>query len=412
MLCPGPDDRWSNHDRVAADSPYESGRRLDVLYVGTLPPHPGGSAILAGQILEGLVSHGHRVRAISGIPDGLGADSDPAGVEVTRFAVPWFEMSPDQPAPDAYRAAEGRGIRTCFDELVGRARPDVVIAGREVVALHVAELCDRYDLPSVLWVQGGALWGIQRGTLPESHKRNILSEMARVDRIVAVADHLLGPLAELGMERAVAIRNGVDTKRFRPGPRDPALLSSLGVPAGCPIVLHASNMKAIKRPLDLAAAAEVVAERDPSVRWVIVGDGPTLPELKARCRDLGLSELFRFIGWVDHDQMPAWIRLAEAVVMPSAAEAMALIYLETLATGRVLVASDIPAAREVIESGVDGLIFPVGDSRALAEAVLRATSDAGLREALGSAALERARANDMSSVVVAHAAVLLDVARA
>ena len=51
-----------NQEQGAAVS--DSRRPLDILYVGTLPPHPGGSAILAGQVLEGLAAAWNTVRAI------------------------------------------------------------------------------------------------------------------------------------------------------------------------------------------------------------------------------------------------------------------------------------------------------------------------------------------------------------
>ena len=63
-------------------------RPLDILYVGTLPPHPGGSAILAGQVLEGFVGAGHTVRAISPSAPGLESAPAPNGVDLTRFTMP------------------------------------------------------------------------------------------------------------------------------------------------------------------------------------------------------------------------------------------------------------------------------------------------------------------------------------
>jgi glycosyltransferase involved in cell wall biosynthesis len=55
--------------------------------------------------------------------------------------------------------------------------------------------------------------------------------------------------------------------------------------------------------------------------------------------------------------MPDYINLADIVVMPSAAETQALVYLETQACARLLLASDIPGAREVIVDGETGLLF-------------------------------------------------------
>ena len=382
---------------------------LDILYVGTLPPHPGGSAILAGQVLEGFVASGHAVRAISPVAAGLESAPAPKGVDLTRFAMPWFEMSPDQPASEQYREAEGRGIRRLFLPMAEAARPDVVIIGREIFVWHVAELAGAQALPSVLWVQGGTTWGMRNGSLPESMTRKILAEIGKVDRVVAVAHHVLGPLQELGIDGAEAIPNGVDLDRFRPGPPRPDTLAELGIPDDGVVVLHASNMKELKRPRDLVRAAGIVSETDPSVTWVMVGDGPVLGDLKALCREMDLEDRFRFVGWVDHADMPDLLRAADVVVMPSAAEALALVYLETQACGRVLVASDIPAAREVVTDGENGLLFPVGDAERLAEHLLRLAADPELRTRIGDRARERVHAHSMRGAVAGHIRVLEDL---
>jgi glycosyltransferase involved in cell wall biosynthesis len=84
--------------------------------------------------------------------------------------------------------------------------------------------------------------------------------------------------------------------------------------------------------------------------------------------------------------------------MPSEAEGMARIYLETQAAGRTLVASDIPPAREVIEHGQTGLLFPLGDIQAFAARILEAAADASLRAHIGALARERVRPHDLESV--------------
>ena len=66
----------------------------------------------------------------------------------------------------------------------------------------------------------------------------------------------------------------------------------------------------------------------------------------------------RFAGWIDYARMPDYINLGDIVVMPSESEGLARVYLEAQACARVLVASDIPPAREVVTEGETGLLFP------------------------------------------------------
>ena len=74
-------------------------------------------------------------------------------------------------------------------------------------------------------------------------------------------------------------------------------------------------------------------------------------------------------------------------------------------------ASDVPAAREVLDDGVDGLLYPVGDARALADRVLEVVRDPARRAAIEAAARKKACLHDMRGVVERHESVLRDAAR-
>ena len=109
--------------------------------------------------------------------------------------------------------------------------------------------------------------------------------------------------------------------------------------------------------------------------------------------------------------MPELINASDIVVMPSAGEAQALVYLETAACGRTLIASDIAAARELIEHGENGLLFPTGDAAALADTILLAAGDPGLRARLGREARRRVEPHSLDRVVGAYAELLESLAR-
>jgi glycosyltransferase involved in cell wall biosynthesis len=124
--------------------------------------------------------------------------------------------------------------------------------------------------------------------------------------------------------------------------------------------------------------------------------------METRVEELGLAERFRFAGWVERIESPRYINAMDMVVMPSEMEARSLVYLETQACGRVLIASDIAAAREVIEDGVTGLLFPMGSPEALAAKILEASADPELRERIGANARMQAEACSMKSWLDAY----------
>ena len=188
-------------------------------------------------------------------------------------------------------------------------------------------------------------------------------------------------------------------------------MERLGLRADRFIIAHISNLKGIKRTSYIVASACEVVRREPRSTYIVVGDGNCREHMEAECRRLGIIDHFRFVGWVDHEDVADYINLADAVVMPSETEAMALVYLETQACGRLLIASDIPAAREVLRDGENGLLFRKGDSADLTRKILLAANDPALRDRIGAVARERVKQYDLNHFVAAYDRVIRGVAR-
>jgi glycosyltransferase involved in cell wall biosynthesis len=336
--------------------------RLNILFVGTLPPRLGGSAIANSQLLVGCAALGHTVRALAPITAEALQSGDVfaaghPGIGVTRYLVPSFENSPNLPASDSHRQLEGKQIQEVLPALITRQRPDIIIIGREAFAWYVPALASMYSLSCLLMVHGATTIGILTGTYPEALAQRLLAQYRKVDLIVTPAQHMAENLRQLGLNNIRVIPNAVDLQRFSPRPKNEALLQQLTIRDDDIVVVHVSNLKSLKRPLDIVSSAEKALRHNPKLVYVIVGDGPCREPMEDACRSSNISERFRFVGEVAHDRMPDYINLADIVVMPSAAETQALVYLETQACARLLLASDIPGAREVIVDGETGLLF-------------------------------------------------------
>jgi glycosyltransferase involved in cell wall biosynthesis len=104
----------------------------------------------------------------------------------------------------------------------------------------------------------------------------------------------------------------------------------------------------------------------------------------ARLPQLGL-QLGRDIvqlGTVDDETLGAWFRAADALAFPSTKEGFGLVVLEAMAADLPVVASDIPVFAEYLVDGDNALLATVGDSAAIAAALVRALTDHGLRHRL------------------------------
>jgi glycosyltransferase involved in cell wall biosynthesis len=385
-------------------------RPLRILYVGTLPPHQGGSALTSYQLLEGLVSLGHKVEAVAPITEGALRSGDPLGrgrhgIEVARFVLPYLDISPDTPPSSDYRQLERRWIEQLVTDAVARERPDVLFIGRESFAEHATPLAKKHSLPSILRFAGASTIGILNGSYPADLGRRLLERFKAVDVGVTAARHMQRALGRLGVPDVRVIPNPVDLERFRSAPGAP-LRRELAIDEDSVVIAHVSNLKPLKRPLDVVDAAEVALPEDDRLVFVVVGDGPCRAELEEACTKRGLAASFRFPGWVDHERVPDFISCADIVVMPSAGEAQARVYLETQASGRTLLASDIPAAREVIDNGETGLLYRTGDASHLAERLLVAARDPELRGRIGRQARRRVAGHSLPGVVSAYSELL------
>jgi glycosyltransferase involved in cell wall biosynthesis len=122
--------------------------------------------------------------------------------------------------------------------------------------------------------------------------------------------------------------------------------------------------------------------------WVlhVAGSGPEGERLQALAATLKLQDRVRFMGSVPPEQVPELLADSAVLILPSYREGRSNAVLEGMASGRVVVASDIPGVRELIHHGENGLLFKAGDSVELATVLKGVLEDGDRRRRLGEAA--------------------------
>jgi glycosyltransferase involved in cell wall biosynthesis len=153
----------------------------------------------------------------------------------------------------------------------------------------------------------------------------------------------------------------------------------------------------IKRhELFLRVAAKLVP-RFPQMQFVLVGDGPLRPGLEKLAQELFLSERVIFLG--DRRDVTAVLASLDVSVLPSASESLSNVILESMAAGVAVVAANVGGNPELIDDGQTGLLFPVGDESKFAAALETFATQSDVRQRMGSAAREQARARYSISTV-------------
>jgi len=181
-------------------------------------------------------------------------------------------------------------------------------------------------------------------------------------------------------DRIDVIPNFVDTEVWRRD-REPCHRSKLA-PKGQKIVTHVSNFRPVKRVLDVVEVFAKIRKRVPA-RLILVGDGPERPRALKRAADLGLNDDVLFLG--RHGSVEELLACTDLFLLPSQSESFGLAALEAMACGAPVVASNAGGLPDVIEDGVSGFLFPVGEIDAMAEAGMRILSDDAMRKAMSAA---------------------------
>ncbi len=147
------------------------------------------------------------------------------------------------------------------------------------------------------------------------------------------------------------------------------------------VIGSVANFRTQKDHYTLLRAFELVRRTRPHSRLILVGDGPTRGASEALAAALGLGNAVEFIGFVD-DPTTAYPRW-DVFVLSTHYEGQGLVLLEAMGHGLPVVATDLPAIRETVREGIDGLLVAPRDPAALAAAIERLMREPALRRSLG-----------------------------
>jgi colanic acid/amylovoran biosynthesis glycosyltransferase len=102
---------------------------------------------------------------------------------------------------------------------------------------------------------------------------------------------------------------------------------------------------------------------------VLAGDGPLRALIEDRCRELGIADRVRITGWVSGDQVRQLLLHSRVLVLPSFAEGLPVVLMESLALGRPVISSWVAGVPELVEDGTSGWLVPPGNEHALQQAM-------------------------------------------
>ena len=205
--------------------------------------------------------------------------------------------------------------------------------------------------------------------------------------------------------RIEMIHNGVDIEKFSKdysrGEID-AIKRLIGLKDG-PVIGTMGRLSSVKGQRFLVEAMKHIASRNERAQCMIVGAGPEEGVLKEFARSLGLEGRVKFTGSV-HKEVAPYLACMDVFVLPSIKEGLGLALLEAMASGRPCVASDVGGITDIIKDGASGMIVPVANGVAIADAVLKLLGDGSLSSRLAQegrrSVKEKFSLDDMAAKIV------------
>lgn len=165
-----------------------------------------------------------------------------------------------------------------------------------------------------------------------------------------------------------------------------------------PVILFASKLQQRKRCIDLLEAyLQLSAEKPASARpyLLIVGDGEERAALEARIAATNSAADIRMLGFKNQTELPRYFDLCDVFVLPSVHEPYGLVVNEVMNAGRpVIVTDEVGCSEDLIQHGVNGMVFKAGNAAELARAIDFVLASPERTRSMGEQALSHIRKFD------------------
>ena len=262
-----------------------------------------------------------------------------------------------------------------------------LVAGKKMGAYVVADLHENYPMVLPLYRSGRSLSPLRR-FLGDSHRWEKYEQrcVPSCSATIAVTDRMKARLVSIGVDsdRITVVENLVDAERFLSYPLDGALLDKF---RDRYVITYVGGFLS-NRGLDTTLRAMTkVVRYVPEALLLLIGDGAARHDLEILSSELGLEDHVRFEGWVDFARIPAYLAASDVGILPlirsvQTDAALSHKLFQYMLMGKPVVASACVEIARVVEDARCGLLFPPGDSDALADALIQLT-DPDMRARLG-----------------------------
>jgi glycosyltransferase involved in cell wall biosynthesis len=305
---------------------------------------------------------------------------------------------------DLHNVAEGGGsiARRLIAAVRGGLALQRVLRTQRIEMIHAHESAPALVARIAAIGSGIPVYVTFHGAEPERVAQ--FGQIARftADRVLTPSHNSARDLREIGgvpADRLQVMGLGVARKPDPDPARIAAIRAKLLGESGRVLIVSIARLERQKAIDVLVEAARRSIARDPSLRFVVVGDGPQRDEARAWAAEAGIADKLTFAG--HSDEAEAYLAASDIFFLPSRWESLPISIVEAFQRGLPVVASNTGGVSELVNETV-GRVVPIGDVDAMVAALAELTGDDALRAQLSAAALRRSR-HDRFSPAHVHA---------
>src|SRR5512132_484003 len=356
----------------------------------TVYPNNGDSGIVGSELVKELAARGHTVHFISSsLPTRLTELNERVRFhEVEMMSYPLFEHQP-------YTLALATKMATVAEsENLDLLHVHYAIPHSISAILARESLKPKRYLPVITTLHGTdiTLVGADRSYLPITRYGIVQS-----DGVTAISHYLKNATKEtFHFDEIEVIPNFICQTDYQRHPVE-GLRRSLS-PDDEPLLVHVSNFRPVKRPVDCVEILSRVLKSGTKTRLVMVGDGSERTNVEHRARCLGVYDRCTFVG--KQPNIVDYLSASDVLLLPSDQESFGLAALEAMACEVPVIASRVGGIPEVVTDGETGYLSPVGDVDKMGADAARLVADTKLRQEMGRRARESAISRYRTDLVI------------
>lgn len=198
-----------------------------------------------------------------------------------------------------------------------------------------------------------------------------------------------------------AVSNGINLSQFSPTKAPDEIYKKFKIPTNKQIVAYIGRVDAEKHISVLIDAFALVLKRG-DYHMIVVGKGTETDNLIAQSKELGIYDHMTFTGCVSDQDLINLHKVGMVFCMASPVELQSIVLLESMASGKPVVAVDAGPLKELCQDGRNGILCETDNVKQIADAVVKILSEPGMAEKMGLESIKIAAEHDLEKTLVRY----------